>query len=163
VELSIAGKWRALTRLSLDRLHNLDSQLIDSRMFTILSTVLVAAGFDHAVLPSTLERDLKLIVDLTLKLRRAVVVTESCDLEAFYFPFDTPFDANVMANNFREDPTRAVDINVIEGVIPKVFLTTEMGLKRLKRADDRLRGTPRVQDILLQPKVVLGSDLEHLL
>jgi hypothetical protein len=132
-------------------------------MFAALSNVLAAAGFDHLAHLPTLNRDLTLIAGLTLELRRAIAVIESSDMEAFLYPTDTPFDPKVMGNSFQEKQTRSNWTNLIRTTTPKVFRTTEMGLKRLKRVDDRTKGMQRAEDILLQPTVVLGSDLQHLL
>jgi hypothetical protein len=130
-------------------------------MSTTLSNVLTAAGFDHLAHPPTLKRDLALIIRLTRELRHAIAVIESCDMEAFLYPTGTAFDPKMMDNSFQEKRTRS--IIWVWTPIPKVFRTMEMGLKRFKRADDRTRGMQSVQDILLRPKVVLGSDLDHLL
>jgi hypothetical protein len=133
-------------------------------IFATLSNVLAAAGFDRPALPPTSTRDLAQITGLTLELRRTIAAIESCDMEAFLYPTDTPFDSKVMGNNYREKRTRSISLtNLTRNTTPKVFRTTEMGLKRLKRVDDRTRGMQRAEDILLQPTVVLGSDLQHLL
>ena len=163
IEPSVACKWRALTRSSLDRLNDkdLDSRLVDV-MSTTLSSVLTAAGFDYPVHSPTLTRDLTLISKLTLEIRRAIAAIESCDMEVFLCPTNTPFDSKVMGMNFQE--RRTVFTNVT-GLIwpPVVFRTTEMGLKGLERVDGRTRGMQRAGDILLRPTVVLNSDLQHLL
>ena len=153
-EPSVAGKWRALTRSTLDRFNDkdLDSQLVDV-MSAALSSVLTAAGFNYSVGSPTLTRDLTLISKLTLEIRRAIAAIESCDMEVFLWPTDTPFDSKVMGMNFQEKRT----------VSTMVFRTTEMGLKGFKRVDGRTRGMQSAWDILLQPKVVLKSDLQHLL
>ena len=163
IEPSVAGKWRALTRSSLDRLNDkdLDSQLVDV-MSTTLSSVLTAAGFDYPAHSTTLKRDLTLISKLTMEIKRAIAAIESCDMEVFLCPTDTPFDSKVMGKSFQEK--RTITTNVAELLwTPVVFRTTEMGLRGFKRVDGRTRGTQRAWDILLQPTVVLKSDLQHLL
>jgi hypothetical protein len=103
---------------------------------------------------------LTLLARLTLDLRRAIAAIEFCDLEVFLYPTGTPFDQKMMRNAFQEKQTRSVNVTHLIW-IPKVFRTTEMGLKRFKRVETR--EMQLAEDVLLQPTVVLGTDLRHLL
>jgi hypothetical protein len=127
---------------------------------TTLSNILAAAGFDSLALPPTSKDDLALIAKWTLDLRRAIAAIESCDVEVFCYPTGTPFDPKVMGNAFQEKRTlSAIVMEMIRA--SKVFQTTEIGLKRLKRVETR--EMQRAEDVLLQPTVVLECDLQHLL
>ena len=154
---SIAGRWRAMTKSSLDRLHGTDQKALRDSMTAGISTVLEVAGYSAEVLRETTNEwmhNLGSIISSTLQLRTAIGVgISSRELEVIIHPFGTQFDAKTMINNFdngRHKFTRRIAGDKV------VFCTTDLGL-RSWRGIKKEFGTEYVAEVLLKPKVALQS------
>jgi hypothetical protein len=159
---SIAGRWRALTKSNLDKLHDqLNPKslpvVLGKIVITHLSAVLTISGYRDLPqeLTDDLNRNLFSIIQCLLELRCAIrEKTLFYDLEVILHPFGTPFNPTLMEDSFgcSRQPTG-------DG---QILCTTDLGLRRceVKLINDNEWETDFLEDILLKPKVALQSVLD---
>ena len=162
---AIAGRWRALTKSNLDRLHDrlgpkALSSVLNDTIFTQLSAILTLAGYPDLSqeVSDELLLNLTSITKSILELRIAIgEKTLFYELEAFFHPFGIPFDPASMEDSFGSSRKSASE----EMGDRQILCTTDLGLKRtVAKFVSIEQETTFEVDILLMPKVVLQSVLD---
>jgi hypothetical protein len=161
----VVGLWRTLSESHLEKLQDKEETGAASDMtafiFTRLSAVVVIAGYDYGLPPKLAEvvlSDLRPITRCMLELRGIIGGRSPfCDLKIVHHRAGARFDANSMKSLHSQDDSSST--TTTPGL---VLCTTDLGLRRLRVVAGK-QGVDYVDDVLLMPKVLIQSVVEHIL
>jgi hypothetical protein len=161
----VSGKWRALTKSSVDKLLDGGKTSFSSYVTKLiaerLSAIMIIAGcydaiYAYKTVTEKFESKLALITKSVLELRRVTgEKITSCDMSVFGYLCETPFDAALMFDDFNNGAKPELSSGGV------VLCTTELGL-RLAKSVSKDGRAEYVEETILMPKVVLQSAVEDM-
>ncbi|TFK45168.1 hypothetical protein BDQ12DRAFT_674251 [Crucibulum laeve] len=154
-EQAISGRWRALTRIHLQRMlahePDLSIYMVDAFVHVLITAGLrdSAAVLHERIMSEFLDRIL-LILRAAVRLNKIIGEgITSCDLEVFYVAPDILFNPPTMDDAYGSPAASEYEA---------VLCTTDLGLVRAERRPGK--DAEWNESVLLKPKVVLPSGLQ---
>jgi len=171
---NIVGLWRTLSESNLEKFQDKEEATaataasdMTAFIFTRLSAVVVVAGYDYGLPPKLAEvvlGDLRSITRGMLELRCVIGGRRSpfCDLKIVHHRGGIRFDPSLMKSLHLPESESDEDGGSATRAPGLVLCTVDLGLRRLRVVVGK-HGVDYVDDVLLMPKVLIQSTVEHIL